>query len=223
VNLLLHHAHDWDLTPQEAEATQIYLRSFLKIHALPDRQIQRVGGVDVSYRVGRALAAAVVIDYVSLEMIEHSLVETAVSFPYIPGLLSFRECPAILAALGALSDLPDVLLVDGHGMAHPRRFGVACHVGVLLDLPTIGCAKSLLVGAHGPLGEERGSTSDLMLEGEVAGAALRTRPGVRPVYISAGHRIDLESAVRIVLACSRGYRMPQPCRFAHRLAGEGFL
>jgi len=142
------------------------------------------------------------------------------TLPYVPGLLSFREAPAILGALSRLNSLPDVLLVDGHGLAHPRRFGLACHLGVLLDMPTIGCAKSILIGEVGPLNGSAGSITILRIEGEELGLAIRTRPGVKPVYVSVGHRADLDSATRILLASCRGYRIPEPIRYAHRLASQ---
>ena len=142
-------------------------------------------------------------------------------FPYILGLLSFRESPLILAALERLTLTPGLLLVDGQGVAHPRRFGIACHLGLLADLPAIGCAKSILRGRHGPLGEEEAASAELLHDGEVVGAALRTRTGVTPVYISVGHKLDLASAIKWTLALCRGYRLPEPTRLAHRAAGGG--
>jgi len=165
-------------------------------------------------------AAVVVLGFKTQELTQQAAVQMPISYPYVPGLLSFREAPAILEALARLNDLPDVLIVDGHGRAHPRRFGLACHLGVLLDLPAIGCAKSVLVGRAAPPGGEVGSTSELSLNGELLGLALRTRQRARPVYISVGHRIDLPSATQAVLACGRGYRLPEPLRLAHRLATE---
>ena len=138
------------------------------------------------------------------------------AFPYIPGLLSFREAPAILAALAQLERLPDVLIIDGHGIAHPRRFGIACHLGVLLDMPVIGCAKSILVGRVAQLGEAAGSTASLVDKDECVGMALRTRAGVKPVFVTVGNRVNLETAVCFVLSCGRGYRLPEPTRLAHQ-------
>ncbi len=177
-----------------------------------------VAGVDASYYKGMIIAAAVLLDFPSLEIVDQSVSEKPVDFPYIPGLLSFREAPAILAALENLSRLPDLLVVDGHGFAHPRHFGLACHLGVWLDLPSIGCAKSILVGEMAPLRSEAGSTAPLTSRGEVVGVALRTRRDVKPVYLSVGHYVDLESAVEIILACGKGYRLPEPIRQAHGVA-----
>lgn len=159
-------------------------------------------------------------DFPSLEIIEKAVAEVPLEFPYIPGLLSFREAPGILAAIEQLSASPDVLIVDGHGLAHPRRFGLACHLGIWLDLPTIGCAKSILVGDLTPLGETVGSTANLTLGNELLGVALRTRLNVKPVFLSIGHRMDLVSAIQIVLACGKGFRLPEPTRKAHTLAKE---
>lgn len=177
-----------------------------------------MAGVDASYYQGMVCAAVIVLDFPHLKPIEQAVVEFPLSFPYIPGLLSFREAPGILAALKQLSQLPDVLIVDGHGQAHPRRFGLACHLGVWLDLPTIGCAKSILIGELAPLGAKVGSTAKLTLGTEVLGIALRTRTNVKPVYLSIGHRMDLISAAKIILACNKGYRLPEPPRQAHFLA-----
>jgi deoxyribonuclease V len=174
--------------------------------------------VDASFSKERVCGAAVVIDYRSGELVEQTMAELPLTYTYIPGLLSFREAPALLVALGELSQLPDLLLVDGHGLAHPRGFGLACHLGVLLDLPTIGCAKSPLVGEYSSLAEPVGSTSDLVEKGQIWGMAVRTRAGVKPVFVSVGHRVDLPSAVRHVLACTRGYKLPEPTRQADILA-----
>jgi deoxyribonuclease V len=163
-------------------------------------------------------AAVVLLVYPSLEPVEQVTTQFPLSFPYVPGLLSFREAPAILAALEQLGTSPDVLLVDGHGYAHPRRFGLACHLGVWLDIPSIGCAKSILVGEQAPLDETAGSSAEMLDDGEVIGLAVRTRQKVKPVYVSIGHRVDLDSAMRIVLVCRRGYRLPEPARLAHQLA-----
>jgi deoxyribonuclease V len=142
-----------------------------------------------------------------------------ISMPYIPGLLSFRESPLILAACEQLSNIPDLVLIDGQGIAHPRRLGLASHVGLFLNLPTIGCAKSILCGQHPPLAEEAGSHAELLDNGEIIGAALRTKSRVKPIYVSVGHRIDLVSALQWVINCCRGYRLPEPTRLAHLAAG----
>lgn len=218
MSLKLHHTHPWNLSLGEARALQGELQSFVSIQPLALNDVKTIAGVDASFRNGQMRAASAVLNFSSQETFEQAAFHTSVSFPYLPGLLSFREAPAILEALARLNSLPDVLLVDGHGRAHPRRFGLACHLGVLLDIPTIGCAKSNLVGEMDPLERVAGSTSAVRLEGEVLGLAVRTRTGVRPVYISIGHRVDLVSAVEIVLACCRGYRLPEPSRAAHRLS-----
>jgi deoxyribonuclease V len=142
-----------------------------------------------------------------------------VTFPYVPGLLSFREGPAVLDALDKLKSPPDLLIFDGHGLAHPRRFGLACHLGLLVDIPAIGCAKSRLCGQYEEPGPHRGDTMPLIDKGEVVGAAVRTRAGVKPVFVSIGHRVDLPTSIHYVLACCRGYRLPETTRWAHRLAG----
>ncbi len=210
--------HAWEISPLEARQLQETLRVQIRVEPLLEGQITRIGGVDASFGPESIYAAAVVLDYATQELIERTTAQLPLSFPYIPGLLSFREAPAVLEALGKLSSLPDVLIVDGHGYAHPRRFGLACHLGILLDLPTIGCAKSVLVGEHSALGEITGSSTELQEDGETIGLALRTRKKVKPVYVSIGHKVDLDSARRILLACTRGYRLPEPTRLAHQLA-----
>jgi deoxyribonuclease V len=215
LKLYLHHPRPWDLTPREAIQLQQELRAQIRIQPLFDEDICTIGGVDASFGKQKIYAAAVVLDYHSLEKVDQASAERPLTFPYIPGLLSFRETPACLEALARLNALPDVLLVDGHGLAHPRRFGIACHLGILLDLPAIGCAKSILVGKAGSLDKLRGSTAEIKLDGEVLGLALRTRDDVKPVYISVGHQVDLPSAARIALVSGKGYRLPEPARQAH--------
>jgi len=180
---------------------------------------ETIAGVDISVRDDEARAAIVVATYPALEPIESAIAVRPVEFPYVPGLLGFRELPSILDAYEKLRGEVDMLLVDGHGLAHPRRFGIACHLGVELDRPAIGCAKSLLVGEYREPGLRRGSSTQLRHRGEVIGRVLRTRDGVRPVFVSIGHRVDLDTAVRIVLRCARGYRLPEPTRAADRAAG----
>jgi deoxyribonuclease V len=157
----------------------------------------------------------VVLDAEDLSLVEQSHVKGVARFPYLPGLLSFREAPWVLDAFSRLQRRPDVLILDGHGTAHPRRFGLASHLGVLLELPTVGAAKSLLVGEHGRLGLARGSRSRLTLHGRRVGDVVRTRTGVRPIYVSPGHRVGFERAVRLVLSTTRGLRLPEPTRLAH--------
>jgi deoxyribonuclease V len=214
--------HPWQVTPAEAQAIQRSLADQVS-RKNEVGLVRLVAGVDISSdRASRmATGAAVVLAYPDMTVVERSVVEQEVDFPYIPGLLSFREAPLILAACEKLNHIPDLILVDGQGIAHPRRLGLASHVGLLLDLPAIGCAKSLLCGSHGLVGDEAGSLAEISHDGEVIGAALRTKKGVRPLYVSVGHKVDLASAVSWVMRCCRGYRMPEPTRMAHLTAGAG--
>lgn len=210
-------AHRWDLSPAGAIALQRDLAG--RVRRDDDHVPWRtVAGVDVGVRCGVARAAVVVLCYPDLRQVGQAVAEAPVTFPYVPGLLSFREAPVVLQALAKLEVRPDVLLFDGQGYAHPRRMGIASHVGVLLDCPTVGCAKSRLCGSHVEPDVARGSQSRLMDGEEVIGVVLRTRSAVRPVYVSVGHRVSLESAVALVLGCGAGYRLPEPIRRAHRLA-----
>jgi deoxyribonuclease V len=163
-------------------------------------------------------AAVAVLDFPGLTLREHAIVRRKTRFPYVPGYLSFREAPAILAALKKLREKPDLILCDGQGLAHPRSFGLACHLGVLADIPSIGVAKSRLIGDHDRLPERKGAWAPLLVDGERVGAVLRTRTGVRPLYISVGHRISLRTAIKYVLLCTTKYRLPETTRHAHRLA-----
>lgn len=185
----------------------------------PSRRITTVAGIDVAFSRDGAdcIAAAVVWDVDQQAVVEQRVATRPLTFPYVPGLLSFREAPAVLAALRKLSVEPDALMCDGHGLAHPRRFGLACHVGLLVGRPTLGCAKSRLCGTHREPARRRGSRVSLRLDDDVLGTVLRTRDGVKPVYVSIGHRIDLKTAERIVLECGIGYRLPEPTRLADRL------
>lgn len=212
--------HAWNLTPTEAIALQKQLAGHLILTGEPEH-VRWIAGVDVSFNPRDpekiVHAAVVVLDYPSLAVIDRQSVTQRVDFPYVPGLLSFREAPPILAAFAKLAAKPDLLIVDGQGYAHPRRLGIAAHLGLCLDLPAIGCAKSILVGRPATeLAPEAGACVDLVWKGEVVGSVVRTRTGVQPVYISVGHRLDLNSAVRWVLACTRGYRLPEPTREAHK-------
>lgn len=211
--------HPWNVTTAEARAIQERLRSRVVRRGKP-RHIEHVAGCDISIRGDRAVAAIVVLRYESLEVVDTALAEQRVPFPYVPGLLSFRECPALLAAAEKLSIEPDLLLIDGQGVAHPRRFGLASHLGVLWDKPTIGCAKTRYIGLFDEPHEEVGSYTDLMDGSEVIGAVLRTRTDVKPLFISIGHKIELPAALDCVLGCCAGYRLPEPTRVAHRTAGE---
>jgi deoxyribonuclease V len=210
--------HRWDVTYREAAALQEGLRAKLILtdDGLPD-PIRIVAGADISYDRGSDLfhAAVVLMRYPALTPIAEATFSARVSFPYIPGLLSFREGPPLLAAFEKLARTPDLVLFDGQGIAHPRGLGLASHLGLLLDVPSIGCAKSILVGTHGEVGDEKGEWTDLLYRERRVGAALRTRERVRPVYISQGHRISLERSVAMALGCCRGYRIPEPVRQAH--------
>jgi len=207
--------------PKEAVALQRRLAPLVRAEgALELEKLESVGGVDISVRGGRARAAVAVLSYPGLELLELATAVRPLSFPYVPGLLSFRELPAILDAWESLERPPRVALVDGHGIAHPRRFGIACHLGVTLDLATVGCGKSRLVGEHREPARRRGSRCQVRHRGELVGSVLRTRDGVRPVYVSVGHRIDLASALRLVRRTCGGYRLPEPIRAADRAAGR---
>lgn len=183
-------------------------------------KLRLVAGLDAHYQTGAGLAwgAAALLSWPELELVESALACRPLDFPYVPGLLSFREAPALLAALACLSRRPDLAFVDGQGIAHPRRLGLASHVGVLAGVPTIGVAKSRLIGTFAPPGPEKGASSPLTDKGEVIGAVLRTRAGVRPLFVSVGHRIGLDAAVRLVLAAASRYRLPEPTRLADRLS-----
>jgi len=180
-----------------------------------------IAGVDVSVSRARGAAtgAVIVLEYPGLSLVEAKIVYGEVDFPYVPGLLSFREVPLVLKAFEILETVPDLVLIDGQGIAHPRRIGLASHLGLFLDVPTIGCAKSRLCGSHGELGDEAGSNTELIDDGEIIGVALRTKLRTKPLYISVGHMIDLQMAVHWVLECCRGYRLPEPTRLAHQAAG----
>jgi len=210
------------LSTAAARALQLKLRDQLVLSAPDPLRIRSVGGADISMqRFGRTgYGAITVLDVESLVMRAVGTATVPLTFPYIPGLLSFRELPVLEAAWQNLSVTPDVLIFDGHGTAHPRRFGLACHGGIRFNVPSIGCAKSLLVGEHENPGLTRGCTSDIRLDGEVVGRVVRTRTGVRPLYISPGHMMDLDTAVDIVLRVTRRFREPETTRSAHRLVNE---
>jgi deoxyribonuclease V len=210
--------HRWDVSPAEAIAIQRELRDWVSIVPL-DRPPQVIAGVDVSVKGGHARAAVVLLSYPDLAPFQAAMAERPVSFPYVPGLLAFREGPVVLAALARLDGRPDVVMFDAQGLAHPRRVGLATHLGVLLDVPAVGCAKSRLCGKHEEPGEKKGCWTPLVDGDEVIGAVVRTRDRVRPVFVSIGHRVDLESSVSLVLACAARYRLPEPTRWAHRVAG----
>jgi deoxyribonuclease V len=207
----------WDLTPREAMRLQEALRGRV---VLEDRfeDIRYVAGADLAFdpETGMAFAGVIVYRFPEFEEVERRMTRRKLRFPYVPGLLSFRESPVLIAAFARLRTQPDLILIDGHGRAHPRRFGIACHLGVIFDKPTIGCAKSLLVGEHEEPGVRAGATTPLMLDGERVGMVLRTREHVKPIYVTTGHRVGLESAVTLVKQCLDGFRIPKPTREADR-------
>lgn len=213
--------HRWDLTPKEAMALQARLAAEV-VRRDDFAAIGRVAGVDAGFEEAGATtrAAVAVLAFPSLQLETSAIARLPTRFPYVPGLLSFREVPAVLAAIEQLAVPPDLLLCDGQGIAHPRRLGIASHLGLLLDIPAIGVAKTRLIGTHDAVPDERGAWVPLEDRGEVIGAVLRTRRGVKPLYISPGHRIGLESAIAWVMACLTRYRLPETTRWAHRLASE---
>jgi len=217
------HHQRWNLTPRAAIVQQQRLREHV-IHRLPHPlpATPRVAGVDVSYDQGSDLlfAAVVVLQMPACNVIAQATAVDRARFPYVPGLLSFREAPPLLRCFRKLACVPDVVMVDGQGWAHPRRFGLACHLGWLLELPTLGCAKSILCGRYHQLATRRGATAPLVYDKESIGVALRTRAGVQPVYVSIGHRIDLDSAVDVALQCAPRFRIPEPTRRAHILVNQ---
>ncbi|MEB3829566.1 deoxyribonuclease V [Phormidium sp. CCY1219] len=215
-------AHGWPGTTEEAIAIQQQLRS--QVVAQDDLPpVQYVAGVDVGYKDNDSItqAAVAVLSFPDLQICDRAIATRPTTFPYIPGFLSFREVPAILDALQQLTQIPDLLLCDGQGLAHPRRFGLACHLGVLTDLPAIGVAKSRFIGEHDELGKQRGAWQPLRHQGEIIGAVVRTRSNVNPIYISIGHRISLPTAIDYVLRCTPKYRLPETTRYSDKLASEG--
>lgn len=218
--------HDWNLTPAEARQLQEELRPQLVLKP-PRRRPKLVAGVDVSvsgprWREATSRAAIVVFDYQTLEPLEVATAEMPSPFPYVPGLLSFREIPVLLAAMAELVRTPDLVMVDGHGYAHPRRLGIASHLGLVLEVPTIGCAKKRFIGIYDEPAAAAGCYTELVddrsLPPEVIGAVLRTRDGVKPMFISPGHRMDLATALDHVMRCAGGFRLPEPTRRAHQCA-----
>ena len=215
--------HSWQVTIDQARAIQ---RRLVTLISTKNEIIspQLIAGVDIAApnAQGIATGAVVVLSYPQLNLLEVKVAKQKVSFPYVPGFLSFRELPPILSACEKLLKDPDLVLVDGQGMAHPRRFGLASHLGLLLNIPTIGCAKSRLCGTHETVKESAGSFAELRDGDEIIGAVVRTKDRVKPLYISAGHKTDLETAIFWALECCRGYRVTEPTRLAH-LAAAGRL
>lgn len=209
--------HSWRVTPREAAQIQFELRGRVE---LTDRlpRIRRVAGADLAFDLkrNRAIAGVVIYTFPEMEEIERLWGESAIVFPYVPGLLSFREAPALLEVFSKVKNAPDLIFCDGHGYAHPRRFGITSHLGLLLDTPTIGCAKSLLIGSYGQLRRGAGSWTPLRDDGEVIGAVLRTRKDVKPIFVTQGHRVSLPTALELVRAVMDGFRIPRPTRDADR-------
>ena len=216
---------DWNLTPREAADQQRALAGRVLVQN-DFGSIRWVAGVDVGFEQAKTVsrAAAVILSFPEMQPVESARARRPVTFPYVPGLLAYRELPAVLDALAQIDHMPDLILVDGHGLAHPRRFGIASHLGVLLNCPTIGVAKTVLVGRAEMPEDKVGAWTPLVDKSETIGAALRTRVGVSPIHVSIGNRIDLGAAIDFVLRCCKGYRLPEPTRFAHRAAsGEEIL
>lgn len=209
--------HPWDVTRARAVEIQNDLRARVIVAPL-ETELEIIGGIDVSVRNGHARAAVVLLSWPNLSPIQAVTARRPATFPYVPGLLAFREGPVVLDTLEKLTESPDVLIFDAHGLAHPRRMGLATHLGVLLDRPTAGCAKSGLCGDYSAPATQKGSWTLLRHRDEVIGAVVRTREGVKPVFVSVGHRVDLESAVSVVLECTTQYRLPETTRRAHRVA-----
>ncbi len=213
--------HPWNLSTKEAIQLQKQLKDQVKTH-LTLRHPQRIAGVDVAYlpEKEQSVATVVVVSSANFETVESAVAKMKTPFPYIPGLLSFREIPPILKALEQLSDLPDLILVDGHGQAHPRRFGIAAHLGLWLKHPTIGIGKSRLCGEFRQPGNQKGDSTDLTHKGEILGRVLRTRTGVQPVFVSVGYGLPLKECVHWTLAMTSRFRLPEPIRRADKLSHQ---
>ena len=210
--------HPWDVSIDEAIAIQRRLAPVAHAAApIALDAVRLIAGVDVSY-ADKARGAVVVFRYPEMEVVEQATATRELAFPYVPGLLSFREVPVALDTLARLRVTPDLLLCDGQGYAHPRRFGLACHLGLVTGLASVGCAKTRLLGAYAEPGPAPGDRSPLLANGEVIGVALRTRANTRPLFVSTGYRVTLEQAVEVTLRCLRGYRLPEPTRAADHLA-----
>jgi deoxyribonuclease V len=218
----IYQRHPWTLTPSEAIAIQEELQAEIITEDAFKEPVNYVAGVDMGFEENGTVshAAVAVLSFPDLQLVETSVARRPTSFPYIPGFLSFREIPAVLDALEKVKTTPDIILCDGQGIAHPRRFGIACHLGLLVDISTIGVAKSLLVGKHEELEETRGSCQALIYKGEKVGVVLRSRTGVKPLYISAGHKISLDTSIDYVLRCTPKYRLPETTRIADKIASN---
>lgn len=212
--------HEWNLSPQAAIELQKQFAYEVIEEDKFEKPIKTVAGIDLGYDVNtnKSRAVVVVLKFPELELIESAEAIMPIQFPYVPGLLSFRETPVAVRALEKLENAPDLILCDGQGIAHPRRFGIACHIGLITGVPSVGVAKSLLVGKYGTLGEERGSRAPLVYRNEEVGVVLRTRDKVQPLYVSVGHKISLETAIDYVLQCAPKYRLPETTRLADHMA-----
>jgi deoxyribonuclease V len=214
--------HDWNLTTSQARDLQNRLAfDVCRLGNVVEPRF--IAGIDVSspFRArGTGTAAVVVLEYPGLELVEIQTIRGNIDFPYVPGLLTFREAPLILQAFAQLTHAPDLIIVDGQGIAHPRRLGIAAHLGLFFDIPTIGCAKSRLCGTYIEPASEAGNFTELLDNGESIGAVLRTKNNVKPLFISVGNKISIEDAIFWIMRCCRGYRLPEPIRFAHQAAGK---
>lgn len=212
--------HDWNLSPQQAIELQKQFAYEVITEDKFDAPVKTVAGIDLGYdmKTNKSRAVVVVLKFPELELIESAEAIMPIQFPYVPGLLSFRETPVAIKALEKLQNAPDLILCDGQGIAHPRRFGIACHIGLITGVPSIGVAKSLLVGKYGALGEERGSSAPLVHRSREVGVVLRTKNKVQPLYVSVGHKISIETAIDYVLQCAPKYRLPETTRLADQMA-----
>ncbi|MEN7547329.1 deoxyribonuclease V [Rapidithrix thailandica] len=213
--------HNWEISPKQAVQEQKGLQEKLRIQSF-QQEVKLVGGADISYNrfSSTAYAGIVILRFPEMEIIEKQTAVATMHFPYVPGLLSFREIPPIAEAWKKIKTRPDVMVLDGHGMAHPRRMGIASHFGIVFQIPTIGCAKKVLTGSFDMPENQKGDTSPLMDKEEQIGTVLRTKPNVKPVFISPGHLMDFKSAIDIIKPCIKGYRIPEPTRQAHLLVNE---
>ena len=211
--------HEWDVTPSQAiQIQKEYAGKVERDGTL--RDVTAIAGVDIAFEGTTGFGAVVILTYPELQVLDQAVVEAPVPIPYIPGLLSFREIPIVLRAFEKIREMPDVIFVDGQGTLHPRRFGIACHLGLTLDVPTVGCAKSLLCGSYPEPGPEKGDYSFVEHKNDRIGVALRTRTRTKEIFVSVGHKISIENAIELTLSISPKYRIPEPTRHADRLAGE---
>lgn len=211
--------HSWNVAPKEAKKIQQRLRRKL-VKGKPPKKLKLIAAADVSFRKNIMYGVVAVFKFPSLEVVETRTAKMKETFPYVPGLLTFREGPVLLEAFSKLKSKPDVIIFDGQGIAHPLGMGEAVHLGILLRRPTIGCAKSRLIGEYKDPRKKKGSQSKLYYDGKVVGAVLRSKDGVRPLFVSPGYKIDFRSSVRLVLACCKKYRFPEPIRYAHHISKE---